>query len=161
MTLTVKLCMILFTPSACEKGLLCRATWLHIVQPAKWHDNTNKWLRHIGDAFTFLYRTALLSFLRLAVGLMNLIPLLLKGQTSSFTPKGEHLIKALFPHLPKCCRYEHNGNYLTSSDRSFVYNVRLTFAKNWDLFLIFKTRKWESQTRPFFPMDCQLSWDLK
>lgn len=40
--------------------------------------------------------------------------LLWKRQTSSFTPKLEHLIMALFPHLPKCCRYEHNGKYLTS-----------------------------------------------
>lgn len=55
---------------ACKKRHRCRATYLHItiVQPAKWHDNTNMWLCYTNDVFTFLYRTALLSFLGLAVG---------------------------------------------------------------------------------------------
>lgn len=60
---------------------------------------------------------------------------------------------ALFPHLPKCCRYKHSGKYLTSYDRSVVYNVRHTFANNWDLFLIFKTRKLKIKQGLFIPID--------
>lgn len=46
---------------------------------------------------------------------------------------GEHLITALFPRLPKCCRYKHKGKYLTSYDRVVVYNVNHNICKEFRL----------------------------
>lgn len=37
-----------------------------------------------------------------------------RGKRPHLLQRGEHLIMALFSHLPKCYRYEHNGKYLTS-----------------------------------------------
>lgn len=52
-----------------------------------------------------------------------------------------------FSRLPKCWTHEHDGQL----DRIVVYSVIRTFAKCWDLFLIFKRTKWDTSTWPFFP----------
>lgn len=52
-----------------------------------------------------------------------------------------------FSRLPKCWTHEHDGKL----DRIVVYSVIRTFAKCWDLFLIFKRTKWDTSTWPFSP----------
>lgn len=61
-----------------------------------------------------------------------------------------------FSRLPKCWTREHDGKL----DRIVVYSVIRTFAKCWDLFLIFKRTKWDTSTWPFFPQ-FTCNWDLK
>lgn len=79
----------------------------------------------------FLYRTALLSFLQ---SVAETFTFTLRGATvlpPSDSKKGGAFDNGtFFPHLPKCCRYEHNGKHFTSYDGSVVYNVRHTFTKN-------------------------------
>lgn len=93
----------------------------------------------------FLYRTELLVSLGCWL-VTETFTFTLRGATPTRSRRGDYLIMALFPpsYLPKCCRYEHDGKYLYSWVTCVVYNVWHTFTKNRDLFLIFKTRKWET-----------------
>lgn len=93
----------------------------------------------------FLYRTELLVSLGCWL-VTETFTFTLRGATPTRSRRGDYLIMALFSpsYLPKCCRYEHDGKYLYSWVTCVVYNVWHTFTKNRDLFLIFKTRKWET-----------------
>lgn len=112
--------------------------------------------------FYLLYKTALRSF----VGLWQLVSETFTTQRGNRPPswvqRGAHLIMALFsPHLLKCCRYEHNGKYLTSKARCVVYKVRHTFTKNWDLFLIFKTENEKIKAFSQLTNNCVGMWNKK
>lgn len=82
----------------CEMGHCCRARNLHIVQPAKWHDNTNPLLLFFVFFFLLHQGCFYIFASSCTVELLGLADetLLWKGWTSSFTPKGKHLIVALF-----------------------------------------------------------------
>lgn len=131
----------------CQKGLLCRVTWLHMAcfttSRVTW-DHKHVSLLHQRCFYIFCIE---LSSLCLGCWLVTeTFTFTLRGATPTRSRRGDYLIMALFSpsYLPKCCRYEHDGKYLYSWVTCVVYNVWHTFTKNRDLFLIFKTRKWET-----------------
>lgn len=121
-----------FTPSETSRNSMLHNQQNGMIPP------TEHVIFYMEDTFTVLYWAALLSFCRLTDE---------KGGKCPHS-KGEACDNGtFFSHLPKCWTHEHNGKL----DRIVVYSVIRTFAKCWDLFLIFKRTKWDTSTWPFFP----------
>lgn len=111
MTFTEKLCMNLFTPSPVKKDF-CAGPHNSILY--------NQQNGMTTQTHGFVTSMMLLHFCielhcwaswDLQAGWRNVYLYSERGKRPYLLQRGS--IWHFFPHLPKCCRYEHNGNYLT------------------------------------------------
>lgn len=125
-------CMFLLLPYLRPPGTPCCTT-----SRTAWHHQQNMFFLHVGHFYSFVPSCT-----------VDLLQSDWWKRANVLTySKGEAFDKGtFFSGLPKCWGHEDDGKL----DRIVVYSVIRTFAKCWDLFLIFKRTKWDTSTWPFF-----------